>query len=174
MLEEAGMEPRDAREPDRQRDADPADGRNETADERMDRNWGELLQELRVTQTGTQILTAFLLTIAFQPTFRELGDYEQTGYLVLVFVAAITTALGLAPVNLHRALFRQHAKADLVRVGHFIVRCTLVGVAIVLIGTVALVFDVVLSRQAGILAGAGTLVVIAAIAITSTRLRRRS
>jgi hypothetical protein len=166
------MESKDARESERQGDVDPTDGRDETENERMDRNWGELLQELRVTQTGTQILMAFLLTIAFQPTFRELGAFERTVYLVLVFVAAATTALGIAPVNLHRALFRQHAKADLVRVGHVIVQCTLVGVAIVLVGTVLLVYDVVLSTPAGILAGAGTLVLIAVIAIMSTRLRR--
>ena len=167
------MESQDAPKPDRHRDADPRDGRDETEDERMDRNWAELLQELRVTQTGTQILTAFLLTIAFQPGFNQLGGFERTVYLVLVVVAAATTALGLAPVNLHRALFRQHAKADLVSIGHTIVQCTLFGVAIVLIGTVLLVFDVVVSRQAGFIAGAGTLVLIAAIAITTTRLSRR-
>jgi hypothetical protein len=167
------MEPKDNSQAERQRDADPDDGRDETQDERMDRNWAELLQELRVTQTGTQILTAFLLTIAFQPAFSQLGDFERSVYLVLVLVAAITTALGLAPVNLHRALFRQHAKADLVRVGHIIVHCTLLGVAIVLVGTVLLVYDVVLDRRAGLLAGAGTLILIAAIAITSTRVHRR-
>jgi hypothetical protein len=166
------MERQDARESDRHRDADPSDGRNETEDERMDRNWGELLQELRVTQTGTQILTAFLLTIAFQPTFSRLGHFERGVYLVLVVVAAVTTVLGLAPVNLHRALFRRHAKAELVRLGHVIVRCTLLGVAIVLVGTVLLVYDVVLGRAAGFLAGAGTLLVIAVLAIVPFRLRR--
>ena len=166
------MESQDAQEPGRQRDVDPTDGRDETEDERMDRNWGELLQELRVTQTGTQILMAFLLTIAFQPTFSRLGGFERAVYLVLVLVAAATTALGIAPVNLHRALFRQHAKADLVRIGHVIVRCTLLGVAIVLVGTVLLVYDVVLGKPAGILAGTGTLIVIVTIGIASSRLRR--
>src|SRR4028119_1692499 len=87
------MESQDERASHPERDADPTDGRDETEDERNDRNWAELLQELRVTQTGTQILMAFLLTIAFQPTFRQLGSFERTVYLVLVFVAAITTAL---------------------------------------------------------------------------------
>ena len=59
-------------------DADPADGRDETVDERMDRNWNEMLQELRVTQTGTQILTGFLLAIAFQNRFAELDRFQQT------------------------------------------------------------------------------------------------
>ena len=50
-------------------DADPSDGRDESLNEKMDRNWNDILQELRVTQTGTQILTGFLLAIAFQPRF---------------------------------------------------------------------------------------------------------
>jgi hypothetical protein len=168
------MPPEDASARTRQDDVDPHDGRDETQDERMDRNWAELLQELRVTQTGTQILTAFLLTIAFQPAFQRLGTFERTVYLVLVFVAAATTALGLAPVNLHRALFRRHAKADLVRVGHVIVRCTLAGVGLVLIGTVLLVFDVVAGRLAGVLAGLATLVLVALAAVAPVLLRRRA
>ncbi|MFI5695861.1 DUF6328 family protein [Kribbella sp. NPDC051586] len=37
----------------------------EDSGERLDRHWDELLQELRLAQTGTQILFAFLLSIAF-------------------------------------------------------------------------------------------------------------
>ena len=84
-------------------DVDPADGRNETLNERMDRNWNEILQELRVTQTGTQIFTGFLLTIAFQQRFSELTTFQVRVYLILVVTAVLTTALGLAPVNFHRA-----------------------------------------------------------------------
>src|ERR687889_1343064 len=91
-------------------DAGPADGRNETLNERMDRNWNEMLQELRVTQTGTQIITGFLLAIAFQNRFAELDRFQEGVYLGLVLAAVLTTALGLAPVNLHRVLFRKHAK----------------------------------------------------------------
>ena len=54
------------------------DGRYETLNMKMDRNWNEMLQELRVTQTGTQILTGFLLTIAFQPTFADLDEFQRT------------------------------------------------------------------------------------------------
>ena len=61
---------------------DLADGRDETPTERYDRNWIELLQELRVLQTGTQILTGFLLALAFQPAFADLNDGERTFYLL--------------------------------------------------------------------------------------------
>src|SRR5688572_32891834 len=87
-------------------DINLSDGRDETLNERMDRNWNEILQELRVTQTGTQIFTGFLLTIAFQSRFSELTHSQVRVYLTLVTAAVLTTALGLAPVHFHRGLLR--------------------------------------------------------------------
>ena len=153
-------------------DADPADGRNETSDERMDRNWNEMLQELRVTQTGTQILTGFLLAIAFQSRFTELDGFQQTVYLVLVAAAVLTTALGLAPVNLHRGLFRQHRKQLIVTVAHVLLRLTLLGVGAVLTGTVLLIFDLVLDRRTAVIAAVATGLVLAMIAGLPHLLRR--
>jgi hypothetical protein len=131
---------------------DGGPGRHESENERLDRNWAEILQELRVTQTGTQILTGFLLTLAFQPRFTDLDAFQVDVYLVLVVLAALTTALALTPVSLHRTLFREGAKEGIVSVGNRILKATLVGVALVLMGTLLLIFDVVLGRTAGILA----------------------
>jgi hypothetical protein len=141
------------------RDAPPGDGRTETATERLDRNWDSLLQELRVTQTGTQIIGGFLLAVAFQARFTDLDSYQVTLYLVLVVAAALTTALGLGPVSLHRLLFRRHAMEQIVRIGNILVRATLAGVAIVLTGIVLLIFDVVVGRVAGFIAGGGVLLI---------------
>lgn len=141
-------------------DADPTDGRDESVNERMDRNWNEILQELRVTQTGTQILTGFLLTVAFQPKFATLSSFQHHVYLILVVAAVLTTALALAPVNLHRGLFRKHAKAIVVRIAHLILRGALAGVGLVLTGTVLLIFDVVVGHRAGLLAGSLMVVVV--------------
>jgi hypothetical protein len=136
--------------------------RDETETDRLERNWSELLQELRVTQTGTQILTGFLLTLAFQPRFADLDQFQIDVYLVLVVLAALTTALALAPVSLHRYLFREGAKAQIVRITNVIVKATLAGVAFVLTGTVMLIFDVVVGIAAGFIAGGATLAVILA------------
>lgn len=144
------------------KDAVPGDGRDETEAERLDRNWTEILQELRVIQTGTQILTGFLLTIAFQQRFTTLDDYQLDTYLGLVIVAAATTALGLAPVSLHRALFRHQAKEQLVRIANRILKLVLALVAVVLSGTILLIFDVVVGRTTGLIAGITALVVISA------------
>lgn len=141
-------------------DADPDDGRDETEAERLDRNWNEILQELRVIQTGTQILTGFLLSLAFQPRFADLGPFEVTTYLVLVAITALATVLALAPVSLHRALFRQKAKPEIVHLAHRLLILTLVAVALTLVGTSVLIFDVVLGHEAGIAAGSVALVLV--------------
>ena len=134
----------------------------ETEHDRLERNWSELLQELRVIQTGTQILTGFLLTVAFQPRFATLDPYQVTTYLGLVIVAGSTTALGLAPVSLHRTLFRRRAKGTIVRITNRILQVTLFGVALTLSGTLLLIFDVVIGRSAGIVAGVVALTLITA------------
>ncbi len=149
---------------DQQADAVPHDGRDETQNERMDRNWIELLQELRVTQTGTQILSGFLLTLVFQPRFASLDTLQRNLYVALVLLAATTIVLGLAPVNLHRALFHQQLKPSIVRFGHLALRLQLAGVALIVVGTVLLILDVGVGRRAGLVGAAGIflLVVIAA------------
>ena len=141
-------------------DVDPHDGRDETQTERSDRNWDEILQELRVIQTGTQILTGFLLTLPFQQRFGELEGYEVIVYLVLVVVSAVATSLALAPVALHRTLFRHRAKGPLVRIGNRLLKATLVAVGLTLAGTAMLVFDVVIDLRAGVIAGASGLLLV--------------
>lgn len=155
----------DRRATDERADAHPTDGRDESLNQRMDRNWNEILQELRVTQTGTQIFTGFLLTIAFQQRFGDLTIFQTRVYLALVIAAVLTTALGLAPVNLHRALFRKGAKVRIVQTAHVMMRLTLVGVAVMLIGTVLLIFDLVVGRTTALVMAGMTLVIVIILAM---------
>lgn len=150
-------------------------GRDETFDEKMDRNWAELLQELRVLQTGVQILAGFLLTLPFQSRFETLDGFELTLYLANVVLAALTTALILLPVSAHRRLFRKGLKETLVASADRIAKVALAGVALLSVGTSALVFDVVAGRAAGLTAGAALLaVLLALLVLIPNRLRRRA
>src|ERR1043165_10232106 len=81
--------------------------KNETEKQRWDRNFGDLLQELRVAQTGVQILFAFLLTLPFSSGFPKTTAFQRDIYLVALLAAAAATAMIIAPVAFHRALFRQ-------------------------------------------------------------------
>lgn len=137
------------------------DDRHETPTERLDRNWAEILQELRVTQTGIQILTGFLLTVPFQQRFTELTDEQRAFYLILVLLAAVTTGLMVAPVSLHRMLFRRRAKSALVTEADRFMRVGLVFLALTVSGVVLLVFDVVTTRP---LALTASLVLLAGLA----------
>lgn len=123
------------------------DGRDETRDERADRNWDELMQELRVMQTGTQVLSGFLLAVAFQPRFTELDDLQRTLYIVLVGLAALATVLALAPVGMHRSLFGRHRKPDLVRFASRMVQADLVVIGLLSVGVTTLIVDFTVDRM---------------------------
>lgn len=131
---------------------DVVDGRDESPTERADRNWNEVLQELRVMQTGTQILTGFLLALAFQPAFADLDPAQRAIYLALVVLSALSSIIALAPVALHRMLFRQRAKTQVVAYGHAALITALVTVSVLLVGVVGFLFDVVVSAGAAVTA----------------------
>ncbi|OAH10993.1 DUF6328 family protein [Streptomyces jeddahensis] len=131
--------------------------RHETRFERADRNFSELLQELRVTQTGVQILFAFLLTLAFTPRFPSLDTLQRVTYVTTLLLAVLAAALFTAPAALHRSLFQQRAKPQIVRWSSDLARAGMAVLALALTGSVLLVVDVTLGRVGGFLAGAGTL-----------------
>lgn len=129
---------------------DRADGRDETPNERADRNWDELMQELRVMQTGTQILTGFLLAVAFQQRFTDLDALQHDLYIVLVALAAVATILSLAPVGMHRALFGRRRKPELVRLAARIVRIDLFVIGLLTAGVTTLIVDFTVDRTTGV------------------------
>ncbi|MEU4204957.1 DUF6328 family protein [Streptomyces sp. NPDC045470] len=132
--------------------------RNETPLERYDRNFGELLQELRVLQTGVQILFAFLLTLAFTPRFVSLDTTQRGFYVGTLLLAVLATLLLTAPAAVHRVLFRRRAKGLIVEVSARLTAAGMAVLALALAGAVLLVVDVVLGRGAGVVAGSVTLV----------------
>jgi heme exporter protein D len=144
-------------------DALPGDGRDETPNERYDRNWNELIQEFRVLQTGTQILAGFLLTLPFQQRFTELDAFDRGVYLVLVGLAVTLTLLALSPLALHRLLFRRGAMRELVDAASRILLVCLAAASLLFAGIALFVVDFVLGPPTGLVAGAVVLVLIAAI-----------
>jgi hypothetical protein len=128
--------------------------RGETEIERLDRNWNSLLQELRVVQTGVQLLTGFLLTLPFQQRFDVLEEPMRIAYLVTVGCSVGATVLLVTPVGIHRLLFRRHRLQVLVSAAH---RCAYAGLALLgtaLTGVTVIVFDAVAGRGAALIAGA--------------------
>ncbi|MET9464032.1 DUF6328 family protein [Streptomyces sp. NPDC006544] len=89
-------------------------GRDETAEERADRQWTELIQEIRVAQTGVQILFGFLLTVAFTPVFAGLAETEKTIYIVTVVLGALATGALIGPVAFHRIVSGRQIKPEAV------------------------------------------------------------
>src|SRR6476646_63980 len=82
---------------------------------RLTRNLHELLQELRVTQTGVQILTGFLLTLPFSTRFAHLTSTQRYAYLAILSGSVIATGLIVAPVAFHRMLFQRGQRPWIVK-----------------------------------------------------------
>ena len=134
----------------------PDDGpgsRHETADEKLDRNWNDLLQELRVMQTGVQLLAGVLVTLPFQSGFADLDDYQRRLYLAVLVLASLTTLMMMVPIAVHRRLFCEGVKQWLVATAHPMSQVVLGAVALLIVGVTTMVFDVVVSRTAGWVAG---------------------
>jgi hypothetical protein len=152
-------------------------GRRESEAQRLDRNYNELLQELRVAQTGVQILFAFLLTIPFQTTFRGLSDFQHTVYLATLLSAAAAVIMFIAPVATHRMMFRRGLKDHLVALTSRLAASGLTFLSFAIIGAVLLVVDVVVGRPHSVIASGCTAVAIALfwLAVPSyIRTRRRT
>jgi hypothetical protein len=131
--------------------------RDETEAQRLDRNWSSLLQELRVTQTGVQLLTGFLLTIPFQQRFTQLDGTIKTVYLITVACSLGATVLLVAPVGMHRVLFRRHRLDAIVSASHLCAVAGLVLLGFALAGVAAVIFHAVVGPDAGWIAGGCTL-----------------
>ncbi len=148
-------------------------GRNETPEQRADRKWNDILQELRVLQTGVQLLAGFLLTLPFQQKFGSLEEYQRDFYLVLVALAGLTTALVLTPVAVHRTLSGRQVKSRVVDAGGWMAIGALSGVAVLVVGITTFVFDVVVDRTWAAAVGAAmALVLIGLLVVFPRRLIR--
>jgi Family of unknown function (DUF6328) len=150
------------------------DDRNESESEKLDRNWDELLQELRITQTGLQLLSGFLLTLPFTQIFPTVDDGQKSLYLALVVIAGIAVGVNMTPIMLHRRVFREHRKDSVVAVGHAMIQVVMAAIALLIVGMAVLIFSVVLSWGAGIIAGAALAVVLVTLlAVVPQRLGSR-
>ena len=140
------------------RDAARYSRANETPAERIDRNWYEMLQELRVVQTGVQILSGFLLTLPFQQRFLTLTGAQRMMFLVAISLATVATCLLIAPVSSHRLLFHMHEKDVLVGASDVLAKAGLAALALTVVTVVLLIFSLVAGTVAAVLAASAALV----------------
>jgi hypothetical protein len=126
-------------------------GTDETPAERLARNWGELLQEIRVTQAGVQIMFAFLLTLPFTQRWGEVTAFQRGVYLVTLLLTAFASMLLIGPVAYHRTVFRLGAKPILVEAANTMALAGLFTLALAINGGVLLIVDVLMCPLATVL-----------------------
>ena len=119
----------------------------ETELERSQRNFAELLQELRVMQTGVQILFAFLLSLAVSGRFDDIDAFQRTVYVVDLLAAAAATGLIVAPVAHHRLRFRHKDKEHLVRSANRLALAALAVLGVALVAASFMVMSFVVTQR---------------------------
>jgi hypothetical protein len=134
----------------------PNKARDETEFERLDRNFAELLQELRVVQTGVQVLFAFLLTVPFSARFDEITDFQRGVYFAALAGTATASVLLIAPTSLHRILFRLGQKEYMVEVSNRLALGGLVSLAVAMVAVMLLVTDVLFGSAVAIAVAVAT------------------
>lgn len=116
----------------------------------MDRNLGELLQELRVALPGVQVLFAFLLAVPFQQNFSEITPFQERVYFATLLCTAISAALLISPTAYHRLNFRRQEKEELVLVSNRLAIAGMVFLALAMTGAIMLITDVLFGTAATI------------------------
>jgi hypothetical protein len=148
--------------------------RQESEAHQLDRNWAELVQELRVIGTGVQILFAFLLSIPFQARFVRTTAFQRDVYLATLMLSGTAAAIFIAPVAVHRLLFRFRVKDEVVNVTNVLALCGLASLSLAMIGAILLVSDWVAGTLgAAICSGGAALVLLGGWFAFPVWLRRR-
>lgn len=85
---------------------------------RLEREHGELLQELRALITGATVLFGFLLAGSFTSEFANLTTSEEYVYYATLVSTAVALVLFLAPAAHHRLRFRGGDKDHMLQKGN--------------------------------------------------------
>ena len=120
----------------------------EDKSERLNRELIELLNELRVALPGVQVLFAFLLTVPFQQGFQRMTEVQRDVYFAAVLLSAASTLCLIAPSAMHRILWRQRDKEQLLVTANYL---SITGIAFLALGMVAvllLITDVMFDSTA--------------------------
>jgi hypothetical protein len=141
--------------PEGERDQQGRDsGRDETEEERLDRNLSELLQELRVALPGVQVLFAFLLAVPFQQGFEKITSFQKDVYFATLMLTALSAVMLISPTAYHRLTFRYQQKRRLVFYANRFSIAGLVFLALAMMGAIMLVTDVLFGTWATVVATA--------------------
>lgn len=128
-------------------------GRFEGEAERLDRNLGELLQELRVALPGVQVLFGFLLAVPFQQNFTEITSFEKGVYFATLLLTALSAALLITPSAYHRITFRYQQKEHLLFLANRLAIAGLGCLALAMTGAIVLITDVLFGFPASLVLG---------------------
>jgi hypothetical protein len=118
---------------------------------RLEREHGELLQELRALIPGATVLFGFLLAGSFTDAFADLTTSQEYVYYATLVSTAVALVLYLAPAAHHRLRFREGDKDHLLRKGNREAIAGTVASALSFTGVLYIVTDRIFGTTAAVL-----------------------
>jgi hypothetical protein len=119
---------------------------DEELKERLEREHGELLEELRALIPGAEVLFGFLLAIRFTGQFGDLDDLQRYVYYATLMSTAVALVFFLAPAVYHRLRFREGDKEYMLKKGNREAIAGSVATALAFTGVLFVVTDLVFGR----------------------------
>ncbi|HEX5984236.1 MAG TPA: DUF6328 family protein [Solirubrobacterales bacterium] len=137
----------------------PDSGRDETEEERLDRNLNEMLQELRVALPGVQVLFAFLLAVPFAQGWEHITGFQKGAYFGTLICTAISAVMLISPTAYHRLTFRYQQKRKLVFYSNRFSIIGLTFLALAMTGAIMLITDFLFGSTATVVTTVATVLV---------------
>jgi predicted membrane channel-forming protein YqfA (hemolysin III family) len=122
--------------------------KDESKDERLDRELIELLNELRVALPGVQVLFAFLLAVPFTQRFEQLTSTQEGVFFASFLATAVATVLLIAPSAYHRLRWREHDKEQMLLTSNRLAIAGTIFLALAMVAVVYLVTDLLFGSTA--------------------------
>lgn len=154
-------------------DAGGDPGRDETREQRLDRNTDELVSEMRVAAIGIQVMFAFLLVVPFNAGWKNVSSFERDVYFVALLCIAAAAVLLIAPTIHHRILFRLRQKEYLVDTGSRFLIVAMCFLAVGLVAILVLISDFLFGTAGAVVVGVAVALVVGTLWFAAPLGRRR-
>lgn len=113
----------------------------ETPKAKLNREYAEILQEVRIAQSGIQIMFASLLALGITPAFAGSSSFQRAMYCASLLCAIGAAGTLLAPAVLHRLLQGRGLKRELITAMHRYLLTGMVFLAFALSSALVVILD---------------------------------
>jgi magnesium-transporting ATPase (P-type) len=136
-----------------ERKGDERNGEDQPA--RLNREFAEILYEVRTVILGVQVFFAFLVRVPFSQGFSSISTSQEYVFYATLVCTTLSAALLMAPAPHHRLLWRQHHKEERIELANRLIVAGLSFLALSMVGSVFLITELVFGGVVAVVSTVG-------------------